>query len=221
MQTDKTILIYQLRDMILDFCEDNRLHYRYLDMALGEVRQSLFNETLSTRQLIKFDEKLVETARKVLGGKDSCAEKDFSIRNRVCNDISENLLNIAGTSIKEKIKRKDFIKVLDFLENYETTPCLKKEIEEANKGKKQITLLPPEIKGFENTLLKTVSKLMRNNCKPELIELVRGDIFGQLERYFGACKAEEIKRKDFNSVIAFIKNYTLPIYVQEQIRVHT
>lgn len=73
-----------------------------------------------------------KTAVSLLGGKESPAYKNKSLRGKVYSDLSREVKRQFGVDTYKAIKRSDCQKVISIIENYRLPICLYEEISKAN-----------------------------------------------------------------------------------------
>ena len=73
-----------------------------------------------------------KTAVSLLGGKESPAYKNKSLRGKVYSDLSREVKRQFGVDTYKAIKRSDCQKVISIIENYKLPMCLYEEISKAN-----------------------------------------------------------------------------------------
>lgn len=105
---------------------------------VAEVKEDLasFKEELP---ILALDiEKITKAKNKVavnlLGGKDSKAYKNNSIRGKVYTDIARELKRQFGLETYKALKRNEVVKAIEVISNYKLPLCLKEEIKKVNKG---------------------------------------------------------------------------------------
>ena len=130
---------------------------------VAEVKEDLasFKEELP---ILALDiEKITKAKNKVavnlLGGKDSKAYKNNSIRGKVYTDIARELKRQFGLETYKALKRNEVVKAIEVISNYKLPLCLKEEIKKVNKGQ-ATTLFLLTFHVLQNFFHKNIKKVL-------------------------------------------------------------
>lgn len=94
------------------------------------------------------------------------------------------------------------------------------KVEKVDKKFDELPLFPADVKNLKKIVNKVVVPLLggkKSNAYKPLSKKVFSDLYGQVFREFGVDASSEIKRKDFEVAKEFVRNYTLPTALKNEI----
>lgn len=131
---------YEAPTTVTGFLELSVQAIKELEVKVDNVRKEVKQDLEDFKQdmpLLALEIEHITKARNkiavaLLGGKESKAYKDKSIRGKVYSDLSREVKRQFGVDTYKAIKRSDCQKVLNIIENYKLPLCLVEEINKAN-----------------------------------------------------------------------------------------
>lgn len=135
---------YEVPTTVTGFLELSVQAIKELEVKVDNVRKEVKEEVKQDLEDFKQDLPLLaveiehitkarnRTAVTLLGGKESKAYKNKSLRGKVYSDLSREVKRQFGVDTYKAIKRSDCDKVIKIIENYKLPMCLYEEINKAN-----------------------------------------------------------------------------------------